>query len=907
MPSLEFHPGRRRFLQLAAASTALAGAACSPPPEKIVPYVAATPGLDAGVPRYFATAWSQGGSALGLLVESNMGRPTKVEGNPSHPASLGATDAYAQAAVLQLWDPERSQTFRRRGAVATRPALLDALRSSTADGGAGLRILTRYVDSPTLLAQLHELLRRLPHARWHCWEPVHRDRSLEGARLAFGRALQPVYRFDRADVIVALDADFLASGPGHVRYARDFASRRHGAMNRLYALESTTSLTGAMADHRHALRPHEIERALAQLASAAQPEARLGALADDLRAHTGRALVVAGESLSPQAHALVHRLNRQLQAPGNTVQWIEPVGARPDCTGSLRALVDAIDAGQVQALLMLGGNPVYDAPADFDFGAALQRVPQSVHLSLYADETSALAAWHVPAAHTFEQWSDARAHDGTASIVQPLIAPLYGGVSAHELLSALLGAPGRSGYETVRRQWRLDERQWQAALRSGIVEGSAAQPVAAQAADVPFAPAARSEGWSLLFQHDAAVYDGEFANNAWLQELPRHDSKLTWDNAALIAPASAARLHAKTGDVVDIVAGTRRLRAPLWVLPGQAEQTLTLALGYGRTRAGTVGNGVGTDAYRLRTAAAPWQLAIEPPQRSDGVHAFATTQHHARMEGREPVRVVKLAELVAGAVALGAGPDVSLYPDWPYDGYRWGMTIDLSTCIGCNACTIACQAENNIPTVGKQQVALGREMHWIRVDRYYEGAGDALKLLFQPVPCMHCEQAPCELVCPVGATLHDSEGLNVQVYNRCVGTRFCSNNCPYKVRRFNFLKYVDDAHESLALQRNPEVTVRMRGVMEKCSYCLQRITRARIEAEKQGRRIRDGEVVTACQAVCPTQAIAFGDLNDASSRVVAAKRSPLDYALLAELNTRPRTSYGARLRNPNPALEPRGG
>jgi Fe-S-cluster-containing dehydrogenase component len=832
---------------------------------------------------------------------------------------------FAQASVLQLWDPDRSQVFRRGESIGTHEAFVSELTAKIialdAGHGEGLRILTRYVDSPTLNDQLRRMLESYPRARRHQWEPLHRDRSLAGARLAFGRPLDPVYRFDAADVILALDADFLGTGPGHLRYAREFASRRRASaarsdMNRLYAAESTTTLTGAMADHRLAFAPVALQRWLAQLAAevmnegagarAAEPFVR--ALAADLFRHRGRALVVPGESLPPEAHALVHALNERLGAVGNTVRYVEPVAAGESCTESLRVLADDMRAGRVDTLVILGGNPAYDTPADFEFAQALKRVPFSLHLSLYHDETSALATWHVPQAHYLEHWSDARGHDGTASIVQPLIAPLYGGVSPHELLSVLLREPAAAGYAAVRRYWsqraraRDFEEFWRSALHDGVVPGSASAPVAARARPAAFSPPPIAQGWSVQFRDDPSVRDGEFANNAWLQELPRSDSKLTWDNAALVSPASARVLAAETGDIVDIAAGARKIRAPLWVLPGQVDETITLALGYGRARAGTVGNGVGFDAYRLRTAGTPWTIAGVDVRKAGAHHAFATTQSHARMEGREPVRRATLAELLEGAKMRDEAPAGSLYPKWDYEGYRWGMAIDLSACIGCNACTIACQAENNIPTVGKEEVARGREMHWIRVDRYYEGEAGRPRMFFQPVPCMHCETAPCEEVCPVGATLHDSEGINVQVYNRCVGTRFCSNNCPYKVRRFNFLQYSDEKTESLKAARNPEVTVRMRGVMEKCNYCLQRVTRARIETEKEGRRIRDGEVMTACQAVCPTEAIVFGDLNDPQSRVVAAKRSPLDYALLGELNTRPRTTYGARLLNPNPEI-----
>jgi len=918
-----FSAARRDFLKLAAAAAALAGAGCSRPVEEIVPYVHPTGSLP-GVPRYFATAMTLEGIAAGVLVESNMGRPTKVEGNPAHPASLGATDVHAQASVLQLWDPDRSQAIRHRGAIAPRAELeaewRDALAALEPKGGEGLRILTGYSGSPTFAAQMDAVLARFPAARWHRWEALHRDHSLEGARLAFGRALAPVYRFDAADVVVALDADFLGEGPGHVRYARDFAGRRKpradAPMNRLYAVETAPTLAGAMADHRAALSPPALLRWLGQLEAALRgegaadlPLVRLAA--HDLLTHRGRALVVPGESLPPAAHALVHRINAELGAAGATVAYVEPVAGDVNCADSLRELVSDLDAGRVEALVVLGGNPAYDAPADAGFASALRRAARTLHQGLYDDETAALCAWHVPEAHYLEDWSDARAFDGTASVVQPLIAPLHGALSRHEVMALLAGAPGRPR-DFVRATWQRKEsgsgfeESWRAALREGVIPGTAFRPVAATARRVDFTPPPAVTGpWSVLVRGDPSVRDGAFANNAWLQELPKPHSKLTWDNAAFMSAESAAKLGVRTGDTVEVASGPGRVEAPVWILPDHADGAVTLALGFGRSRAGRVGNGVGVDAYALRTFAAPWAAAAAV-RKVPGRHAFATTQNHDRMEGREPVRVVRADEAARGARIPDETPKESLYPPWTYDSYRWGMVIDLNACIGCNACTIACQAENNIPTVGAEQVRRGREMHWIRVDRYYEGPAKDPRTYFQPVPCMQCEDAPCEAVCPVGATVHDSEGINVQVYNRCVGTRFCSNNCPYKVRRFNFLHFAAGPGEPPLEARNPEVTVRMRGVMEKCNYCLQRITRARLETDREGRRIADGEVVTACQAACPTRAITFGDLADPESAVSAAARSPLDYALLAELNTRPRTTYLARVVNPHPDTEREG-
>ncbi len=882
---------RREFLKLSAAAAALASASCSRPVEHIVPYANQPEAVLPGVPSFYASAASFVGAAEGLLIETNTGRPTKVEGNPAHPGSLGGTSVQGQASVLELWDPDRSKAPKRRGVPATLLALERDLQAARIRiqglEGEGLHLLARSFTSPTLARQLEALQERLPRARIHRWDPLERTNGRAGAHLAFGRPLEPLARLDEAGAILSLDSRFLDDHPWRLNHARQFArarTPRHGRMTRLYAFESAPSLVGAMADHRYAAPVADIERFLL---GKAPPYA---AIWKDLAQNRG--VILAGESLSPQVHALVHGLNQELRAP---ISYVPPIDAFE--AGSIEELTDAMGKGEVALLVVLEGNPAYDAPADVDFAGALARVPLSLHLSLHEDETSALCTWHLPATHFMEHWSDARALDGTASVVQPVVAPLYESVSPHELLARLLGTP-RAGYDIVRDTWAGHD--WEGALRKGTL-GTQFRPAELPARPIEVPGVEDPAGWSVRFVPDECVLDGRFANNAWLQELPKPHTKLTWDNAALLSPDSARELGVATGDMVEIRVGGRTLTAPAWVTPSNPARSITLALGYGRERAGSVGNGCGFDAYRLRTSKARWSAGGVEVQKAAGRFEFATTQNHARMEGRDLARSVLLEKLLAGGKAFAnETPEHSLYLGWPYDGYRWAMSINLNTCIGCNACTIACQAENNIPTVGKEQVIAGREMHWIRVDRYYEQG----RTLFQPVPCMHCENAPCEYVCPVEASVHDSEGLNVQVYNRCVGTRFCSQNCPYKVRRFNFLEY-SSKEETLRAQKNPEVTVRMRGVMEKCTYCVQRITRGRIEAEKEGRRIRDGDVVTACQAACPTGAIVFGDLNDEASLVNQAKRSPLRYELLAELNTRPRTSYQARLVSPNPDL-PRG-
>jgi len=935
---------RRQFLQLMGASLALAGlSACTrQPTENIVPYVRQPEQIVPGQPLFFATALPLGGIASGVLVESHMGRPTKVEGNPDHPASLGATDSFAQASVLTLYDPDRSQVITNVGEIRPWSAFVAAIRAALEgqreQGGAGLRVLTETVTSPTLAEQLRQTRAAFPAAQWHQYEPVHRDNVVAGARASFGEDVDTRYRFDHADVILALDADFLACGPGHLRYVRDFTAKRRVSgernepMNRLYAVESTPTNTGAMADHRLPLRASQIEdvaRAVAgglgvsvQAPTGLEAHAKwIAALVRDLQQHRGASIIIAGDEQPATVHALAHLMNDALGNVGRTVVCAEPVAVTPTLqTQSLRDLVADMQAGKVAVLLILGGNPVFDAPADVLFTSALAKVPLTVHLGLYTDETSQLCHWHIPLAHPLESWSDGRAYDGTITIMQPLIAPLYDGKTAHEVLAVLSDRPERTSHDIVRDYWKARyggndfERFWRKTLHDGFIADSASPAKQVTVRPAASIDALRSsttsdrKGLEIIFRPDPTIFDGRFANNGWLQELPKALTRLTWDNAALLSPATAERLALTNEDVVELAYAGRTLRAPVWIMPGHAPDAVTVHLGHGRTHAGRVGSGSGFNAYALRTADAPWFGSGLDVRKTGDRHPLASTQHHHSMEGRPLVRVATLEEYrghpdFARELEETPGRDDTLYPaEHPYQGNAWGMAIDLNSCVGCNACVIACQAENNIAVVGKTEVARGHEMHWLRVDRYYAGDLDNPETYHQPVPCMHCENAPCEIVCPVGATVHSSEGLNDMVYNRCVGTKYCSNNCPYKVRRFNWFLFSDWTTESLKLLRNPDVTVRSRGVMEKCTYCVQRISHARIDAQKAGRPIRDGEVVTACQQVCPAEAIVFGNINDKSSRVAQLKAEPRNYGLLSSLNTRPRTTYLARIRNPNPEI-----
>jgi len=927
---------RRQLLTLMGASIALAGlTGCTrQPTERIYPYVKAPEELVPGEPLYYATAQLHQGYARGVLAKSYEGRPIKVDGNELHPASLGGSDVFIQGYILNMYDPDRSQTLTERGQIKPWSALLAeiklVLEQERARRGSGLRFLTTTVTSPTLQAQIAAVLAELPEAKWIAWEPAGCENVFAGTKLAFGEELQPVYLFDKADVVLSLEADFLGSGPSMPRYVHDFASRRRGeSMNRLYAVESTPTLTGARADHRRPLSPAALEAFAMSVASgvgvgsvpAGEADPFAAAVAADLKAHAGASLVVAGDTQPPSVHALAHAMNAALGNTGKTVRYVAPPAGAPAAqTAAFSELTREMADGKVETLVIMGGNPVFNAPADLEFTKALQKVDLRIRLSLYNDETSRLCHWNVAEAHALESWSDARSEDGTATILQPLIAPLFSGRTAHELLAAFSAEPEKSSHDIVRDYWKGKlpgadfDGAWQKALHDGLVDGSAfpTRPVSVRplTLDDLKRPLPPGPGLTLLLRPDPTVWDGSYANNGWMQELAKPLTKLTWDNAALIAPATAEKLGVTTEDVVELSYGGRRVEAPVWVMPGQAEGCITLHFGYGRTRGGRIADGVGVDAYALRRSHALWDAPGVELRKTLKRHALATTQHQHSMEGRDPVRAVtseayrENPAVVAHMGEPAPGPHDTLYPALPRGSYAWGMAIDLSTCVGCNACVIACQSENNIPVVGKDQVQRGRAMQWIRIDRYYRGNLDTPETFHQPVTCMHCENAPCEVVCPVNATVHSAEGLNQMVYNRCVGTRYCSNNCPYKVRRFNFFLYSDFTTEIHKMVNNPEVTVRSRGVMEKCSYCVQRINRARYAAEKENRPIKDGEIVTACEQACPARAITFGNVDDPESRVSRAKAEKRGYGLLVELGTRPRTSYLASLSNPLPSLAP---
>ena len=934
---------RRTLLQLLGATVGAAGlTACRRPEEHIVPYVQAPEQIVPGVPRYYATTMPNGTSAYGLVVESHEGRPTKLEGNELHPASLGSSSARVQAAVLDLYDPDRSQTVRRRGEQSSWADFVAAWQARAkvhaADGGEGLAVLASPSASPTLARLAAAFQKTYPRARFVTWAPVSDANALAGVARAAGRPLLPVYRLEAAKAILAIDADILHTDPEMVRHTRAFAAGRRvqaqgDTMNRLWAVEAVLSITGANADHRLRLPARRIPAFVAALAAElrgqgltidAPPAAEvagldaawLRALGQDLLANRGASLVVAGPRQPAAVHAAVVALNAALGNVSATVDYREPVDAQVASPDAFADLTKALVAGQVGTLVVLGGNPAYDAPADLEFAAAAAKAEELVHFGSHVDETAALASWHVPSAHFLEAWGDARASCGTLSVVQPLILPLYGAKSTVEVLGLLASGEDKPGHDLVQSTWRgvlgeADfEKRWNRVLHDGVLPQSTLPGVKLELKPGTFAElaaAAQAQGpgeLEVVFQACPKLEGGASANNAWLQELPDAITKVTWDNPLLVSPATAAALHLKDEDVVKLEVSGRSLELPVLRVPGVADGTLVLSLGYGRKQAGRVGTGVGFDAFALRTSAAldlATDVKLTPAGRS---YPLAQTQEHGAMEGRALIREATLDRYrQEPTFANDKTPLFSLWTEHEYKSKpQWGMVIDLNACTGCNACSVACQSENNVPVVGKDQVRRGREMAWLRIDRYFTGAPEAPSAAFQPVPCMQCENAPCEQVCPVAATVHDEDGLNAMVYNRCIGTRYCSNNCPYKVRRFNFFNYTKDTPRVLKLVNNPDVTVRARGVMEKCTYCVQRLSAAKIDARLGGREIKDGDAKTACQQACPAEAIRFGDLLDLESQVAKARGSDRTYALLAELNSRPRTTYQARLRNPHPSL-----
>ena len=909
---------RRLALKLMAGAAALTMTRCSPPDEQIVPYVEMPEGLVAGEPMRFATTLTLGGYGRGFLGVSVDGRPIKIEGNPRHPYSLGATDIFAEGSVLALYDPGRSAAPRRQGQIATWDDFDAEWEHAAAAASGAIGLVTGRITSPTTLGRVAALKARFPELRWYRYEPVNDDMARAGTRLAFGKALVAQPRWDEADIVLALAADPLGHGPAQLRLARQFSARRDPRRRqRLHVVEPGWTLTGAMADFRLALAPQsipEIARLIAAKLGAAIGEPKLGdaerafaeRAAAELTAAPGHALAAAGETQPAELHALAHWINARLKAPVDWVPSSDPVEA--DHARQLSALAEDLRAKRIAALVVIDANPVYDAPDALGLGELIRAAAFSAHLGLYNDETAQACRWHLPRSHPLESWGDARAVDGTASLLQPLIKPLYDTRTADEFLAALASEPAKAGYELTRATWRDTatgdfENWWRTALHDGVIPDSAAKAVAVPEPRLPeLQPFAEQPGLTLVRLPHHSLWDGRFANNAWLQECPSPFSKQVWGNGVELAPGDAARLGIADEDTVEIAFGGASLRAPAVVLAGQPEGVVRASLGQGhRGPDNLIGTGIGERFGGLGDQPFATVLAGVTLRRATADIPFRSTQAHTRLRGRaeELFQLATPAQIGQRRPAAEVPPP-SLLNIPGHGDYAWAMVIDTDRCIGCNACVIACQAENNVPVVGPAEISQGRDMHWLRVDAYARTQGEVLRRGFQPVPCMHCELAPCEPVCPVEASVHDHQGLNVQVYNRCIGTRFCEANCPYKVRRFNWFAYAaEQAYGGLApalkAVHNPDVSARGRGVMEKCNYCLQRIVRARRAAEREDRVVAEGEMVTACQAACPTRAIHFGDLNRADSDVSKQRQSPAHYVLLEELNTRPRTTYLKRL------------
>jgi MoCo/4Fe-4S cofactor protein with predicted Tat translocation signal len=956
---------RRGFMKLMGASLALAGlAGCTKQPdEPIYTYAKAPEDLILGKPMYFASAHPFVTGAVPLLVKSDQFRPIKVDGNPEHPYNHGSSDPYTQGTLLDLYDPDRSQKTLYRGEPREFAEFAQQLRMKAASSkdGTGLYFLSATITSPTLARQWKAVQAAYPKATLVQYDP-----AIAGTALASGQTAQ--YQLADADLIVSLDADFLsgASYPGFHKLVGDYAARRKdpSRLNRLYAIESTPTTTGLKAEHRLGLRASEIPAFTAALANAVgvsgvaapgyawtdEQTRFLTALAKDLKQSGGRSAVIPGLYQDTSVTALAAAINSALGNTGKTVlvSAESTIPMASDQLAGFKALVADLNAGKVEWLVMLNTNPIYDAPADLEFAVAFERAfpafnstGVAVHVGSHVNETGLICHWHIPTAHYLESWSDARSYDGTVSIVQPLIDPLYGGRSAHDVFQTLLDEPELSAYEAVRLTARPlikgdFETGWRKALHQGWIDDSAftaKSPGSAQSLSGVQVPAPSSkDSIEIIFRPDPNIYDGRWSNVGWLQELPKPVTNLSWDNAALVSGATLTKLGLEEDNIIELTVNGRKVKAPVIAVPGHPDNSVTVYLGYGRQAAGRVGSGQGFNAFLIRSADAPF-YTTGTLAKVEGIWGLAITKSHfqdkrsARFSGagtgnnsleadeaineRGIIRYATLDQYKADPGFANEGEthaktemDTSMFPNWAYnEANAWGMSIDMNSCTGCNACIVGCYAENNIAVVGKQQVRIGRNMQWLRIDTYFEGDLSAPRAHFQPMACQHCENAPCEQVCPVGATVHTPEGLNTMVYNRCVGTRYCSNNCPYKVRRFNFLLFSDFETESLKLSRNPDVSVRSRGVMEKCSYCVQRISAAKIEADKDNRPIADGEIETACQQACPASAITFGNINDKASRVAKLHGDERSYQVLADQNTRPRTRYVAAVLNLNQELE----
>jgi MoCo/4Fe-4S cofactor protein with predicted Tat translocation signal len=980
---------KRDFMKLMGASLALAGlSACRRPEAYLVPFNKGVEWSIPGKPLYYASAMPIRQGAMPVIVTTVDGRPTKLEGNPLHPYSNGGTDGFTQASVLDLYDPNRSKVFKKDGKEVTAEEFDTFLKETATAGGQGLAFLVERKNSPTRDRLRAELEAKYPGLIWAEYEPLGDAETARATAAVFGPGIRLVPKFENADVVLALDSEFTNTSDKGVGYAAGFYPRRNPdqkgeSMNRLYVVENHYSTTGGLADHRLRCKASDIGEFARQLgekiaakSGSAGLSAALGAApkssahfddawitecANDLVAHKGRSLILVGEQQPAWVQALVVAINDALGSFGSTLTAVS-TGEKPAAT--INDLAEAMKTGSVRTLFLLGGNPAYNAPAELNFSELLKKVPFSVRLGLFEDETSKLCTWQVPAAHYLEAWGDVRAYDGTYSAIQPMILPLWNGVSELEILAALAGRPKPKGpelvQETFNQTFNGTPESWNSLLRVGFQPASQfpAASLAFNAGSLAGLTAGTSaaSGMELVFLQSSSVDDGRYANNSWLQETPDFETKVTWDNVALISPKTAEKLKVRVNnltwtdavadlinpisedivknentfdivaDMIEISVGGKSITAAALVAPGHADDSISLALGYGRTGVSALMENVGFDAYPLRTGDSPrFRTGVEVKKVS-GTYPLARTQEAQSMHGRDLFRegtLEKYEDNPTFAQTMGMDshipPNISLYTHPKLDSAeQWAMTVDLNTCTGCNACLVACQAENNVPVVGKEQVRKNRDMAWIRMDRYFAGDPEDPEMLAQAVMCQHCENAPCETVCPVNATVHSEDGLNLMAYNRCIGTRYCANNCPWKVRRFNYFDYNERNIESLywgplakkgmadslKMQKNPNVTVRMRGVMEKCTFCIQRIEEAKIgRLVEAGARNKNDvpvhEFKTACQQACPSDSLVFGNKNNPNSRVAQLRQSDRGYVMLKYLNTAPRVTYLARIKNPN--------
>jgi len=956
---------RRNFLSLIAASVALAGLeGCKKPVQKIIPYVEAEIGTIPGIPKYYASTLPFKNNALGVVIENHDERPVKVEGNEKHPTSLGKSNSFAQASTLEMYDPDRARGVKFKGSKVDWNEYLNFAKSINDGNGKGLAVLMQESSSPTIKSIQEDFKKNLPNADWVVYESVNNENLYDGIELAFSKRLQPLYRLEKAQIIVSLGSDFLGVDDNNIYHTRKFAQNRNivdenSTMNRLYVAESSISSTGSSADHRLNVPQHEMENLLAELAYELKQlglkiEAKkvkssnnlwVKAAAKDLFDGRGESIIIGGSSLSKEFHQLIALINYNLKAP---IDYYPLNMSQVSSVKNFESLCKDMKNGKINNLIILGANPVYDSPVDFDFAESLKKVKNSVHLTNIIDETSKLCSWNIAMNHYFECWGDAMTYDGHVSIVQPQIMPLFDSKSIIQVLSPIVHSKEQSAYDTVKNVWKSNiiksgnfEREWDKVLHDGLYKKPIFKKVNVRPASKISTAVLNNysldnDKFEIVFCPSSSVYDGRYANNGWLQEIPKPITSLTWDNAALISMKVAKKLNIKNGQMLEISVGDNSINIPAFITPGQNQKSITLELGYGRKFNGRIGNEVGFNVYPLRSSDSPSFILNGSIKVLNETYPLASTQDHHGLEDDKYAAPgfddlanketqSRIPELVKQSTLdyykdnpdwvqkkveqhkpdkKRSWADHSMYnPDWDYSkGPQWGMSIDLTSCTSCNACSIACQSENNIPVVGKQQVMNGREMHWIRIDNYFAGDPDNPEVSTQSVACVHCELAPCESVCPVAATTHSSDGVNQMTYNRCLGTRYCANNCPYKVRKFNFYNYTRDLPEVVQMAMNPDVSIRFRGVMEKCTYCYQRISSARITAENEGREIKDGDFQVACQQSCPADAIKFGDINDPNSEVSKAKRRNRDYALLAHLGTAPRTTYLAKIRNQNPML-----